>query len=201
MLLWWLPEYSVNELKPENVSCDSSGKLLLQCNETDWNRDCKDACSNSAYWVLPCVSSLCLMRVQLNLLRFRVKSSMRRNVFSCRLFSVLRGQTLRMEVRCPKQRFSNTVCALSPLADRPGICHFVRACFTGSPCWTPLLYVPMCRACIYLCEARFLVLLSLWTASLLFCSVFQPAVSKKSLWGFPLGAVNGLYIKAETLRK
>lgn len=96
-----------------------------------------------------------------------------------------RGQTFLTELRCPKQRCSSTMCGVSPLADLPGVYDFVRACITGSPCRTPLLYVPMHRAPIYLSEARFSVLPSHWIVSLLLHSVFQPAVTKKSLKGVP----------------
>lgn len=89
-------------------------------------------------------------------------------------FSVPRGQILSTKLWCPKQRCSSTVRGGTPSASPS--CHFVRACSTGSPCWTPLLCVHMHKKCIYLSESRFSVFPSHWIACLLQRFVFLPVM-------------------------
>lgn len=135
-----------------------------------WN--CKVACSNSAYWVFPSISGLLLMRVQFDLgtnLPWCKSVTLHQDSFS-----VPRGQILSNKLWCPKQGCSSTVRGGTPSASPS--CHFVRACSTGSPCWTPLLCVHMHKKCIYLSESRFSVFPSHWIACLLQRFVFLPVM-------------------------
>ena len=117
------------------------------------------------------------MWVQLNLLWFRGKSSMTRNIILCQDWL-----SVCQEGRLSQQ--SSGAPSKDAVTDPPGICHFVRACTTGSPCRTPLLYVPMRRVYIYLLRLVSLCF-PLTALHLFWCVLFSNQLSIKSLKGAP----------------
>lgn len=176
LLFCSLHQHGVDELKPEHVCCHCSSKLLLEGTEYEISDTARMLAVTRPMGCFLVLVDYVWWESNFICIDLGANLPWHGALFCVTIFSVSRGQALSAELWCPKQRCSSSVGGMSSQADPPCACHFVRACTTGSPCWIPLLYVPMCRAYTYPCEVGFSVLASHWTASLLLHSVCQWAV-------------------------